>query len=362
MFHVNIFSFFKRQDWVLNSAILFLSGASLIQLLSISQGLFYQQLVWVLLSFFIIFFLSAIDWRAISNYRWLVFGIYLFSTLLLCLTFFAPIVRESRGWIDIGFFRFQPSELTKISLIIIFAYFFGKRHVGIANFSVIGISLIYLAIPALIVFKEPDWGSAMVLISIWITFLLVGGLPFKKIILGGFVLLVLGIFSWFFLFKDYQKERIIGFLNPSYDILGINYSTNQAKIAVGSAGFFGKGFSQGTQTHLGFLTEPSTDFIFSSFVEEWGLFGGILILLAFAVIIYRILIISLKTQGNFLKLLTLASASLLLVELFLNIGSNLGLTPVVGVTFPFLSYGGSSFITKAVLIGMVQGAYKTSIF
>ncbi len=355
-------SFFKRQDWVLNLAILFLSGASLVQLLSISNAIFYQQLIWVLFSFLIIFFLSSVDWRAISNYRWFIFGVYLFSVILLCLTFFAPIVRESRGWIDIGFFRFQPSELTKIALIIIFSYFFGKRHVGIANFSVIAVSFFYLAVPAFIIFKEPDWGSAMVLISVWITFLLVGGLPFKKVVLGGFVFLLLGVFSWFFLFKDYQKERIIGFLNPSYDVLGINYSTNQAKIAVGSAGFFGKGFSQGTQTHLGFLTEPSTDFIFSAFVEEWGLFGGILILSAFAVIIYRILVISLKTQGNFLKLFALGSASLLLVELFLNIGSNLGLTPVVGVTFPFLSYGGSSFITKAILMGIVQGAYRVSVF
>lgn len=354
--------FIKNQDWTLNFALFFIIISGLIQLLSISKALFYQQLIWISLSLIIIFILSSLDWRVIANYRWILFGFYLISLVLLLLTFFAPIVRESRGWINLGFFRFQPSEFAKVALIIIFAYFFGKRHVGIANFRIIAASFAYLLIPAFIIFKEPDWGSGLVLISIWLSFLLIGGLPRKHLIYGALAILILLVVSWFFLLKGYQKERILGFLKPNYDLLGVNYSTNQAKIAIGSAGFWGKGFQQGTQTQLKFLTEPATDFIFSSFVEEWGLFGGILLLSAFGIMIYRLLLISLRANENFLRLLALASAFLFLVEFFLNVGSNLGLTPVVGVTFPFLSYGGSSFITKSILVGIIQSAYNGSMF
>ena len=159
---------------------------------------------------------------------------------------------------------------------------------------------------------------------------------------------------WQSILEDYQKERILGTLFPERDVLGINYSVSQSKIAIGSAGFFGKGFSQGTQTQLGFLPEAQTDFIFASLIEEWGLLGGMLIIVAFLVLIFRIIKIGLASDNNFNRFFCLGAIVLFGSQFILNIGSNLGITPVIGVTFPFLSYGGSSVLVNLILIGIVQ--------
>lgn len=351
----------KRHDWLLNLAVLILAALSLLIIYSVSQEQFFQQLIWFVIGFAAIFLVSQIDWRIIVNYRWMIFGFYAaVVALLLVALFFAPVIRESRSWIVIGNFQFQPSELAKAALIILLAYFFAKRHIGIAHLRNLAMSFIYFLIPALLIFLQPDWGSALVLLGIWIGFLLISGIRSKHLAVGFIIFAVLGIVSWNFFLKDYQRERIIGFLEPAYDPLGVNYSVIQSKIAIGSAGFFGKGFRQGTQAQLGFLTEPSTDFVLAAFIEEWGFLGGLVLIAAFLFLVFRIISVGLRSEDNFSKLFSLGTVILLLVEFGLNVGSNIGFSPVVGVTFPFVSYGGSSLLTKSILIGIIQSlAAKT---
>ncbi len=354
-----MFSLFKRQDWWLNGAIFALLGLSLLMLSSIGGGVFRQQLIWIPLGILLIFLFAQIDWRALSSYRWIIFGIYLFSLLLLVLTyFFAPVIRNTRSWLVVGPFQFQVSELVKVAVIIFFAYYFSKRHIGIAHFSNIFRSFLYIAIPAAFVFLQPDMGTMMVLLGLWVGFLLVSGLRLKHIAIGLLLIVATVGVSWNTVLKDYQRERIIGLFQPNYDPLGVNYSTIQSKIAIGSAGFFGKGYKQGTQVQLGFLPESSTDFIFSAFIEEWGLLGGLVVLGLFFFMIARIVQIGILAENNFSRFICLGTALMFLIQFIINVGSAIGLLPVIGLTFPFFSYGGSSILVNSMLVGIVQSSYS----
>ncbi len=347
--------FLGRYDWWLNGAILVLGAASLLAIGSISQRLFILQGVWLLLAIFCIWFLPRVDFRPVANYRWMIFGFYLASVILLLATLiFAPLINESRSWLAIGAFRLQPSELMKVALIVLAAYFFARRHVAIAQVENIFVSFMHFAAPAAIIFLQPDWGSALVILILWVGFLFISGIRWRHLAIGLIAAILFGVVSWQFLLAPYQRERIIGFLDPSYDPLGINYSVIQSQIAIGSAGFFGKGFGQGTQTQLGFLPEPTNDFIFAAFVEEWGFLGGMVVVSAFFLLIFRIMKVGLASGDSFCEFVCLGTAILFLTEFILNIGSNLALLPVVGVTFPFFSYGGSSLLTKAMLVGIIQ--------
>ncbi len=332
-----------------------LLGLSLLMLSSIGGELFSQQLMWSILGIILIFLFAQIDWRAFSSYRWIVFGVYLFSLALLILTFFfAPIIRNTRSWLVFGPFQFQVSELVKVAMIIFFAYYFSKRHIGIAHFSNIFRSFIYVAIPAVFVFFQPDMGTMIVLVGLWVGFLLVSGLHWKHIGLGLLILVVLLTLGWNTVLQDYQRERIIGLFQPNYDPLGVNYSTIQSKIAIGSGGFWGKGYQQGTQVQLGFLPEAGTDFIFSAFIEEWGLFGGLVLLALFFFLIFRIIAAGLAAENNFSRFICLGTAIMFLLQFIINVGSATGLLPVIGLTFPFFSYGGSSILVNSMLVGIVQ--------
>ncbi|MDP1760366.1 MAG: FtsW/RodA/SpoVE family cell cycle protein, partial [Candidatus Woesebacteria bacterium] len=328
-------------------AIAILAAAGMLSIVAISPRLAIVHTVWLTLALALIVTSSRIDFRAIANYRWMVIGIYLGALLLLGATLlFAPVIHESRSWLALGAFRFQPSELMKVALIVLSSVFFARRHVSIGHARNLFVSFVYFLVPSLVILAQPDWGSALVTLSLWAGFLLVSGIRWRHLSIGVIAIAILGILSWQFFLEPYQKERVLGFLDPAYDPLGVNYSVIQAQIAIGSAGFFGKGFGQGTQTQLGFLPEPTNDFIFAAFVEEWGFFGGILVVAAFFFLIFRIVKVGLRTTDSFSQFVCLGTAILFLTEFVLNIGSNLALLPVVGVTFPFLSYGGSSLLTK----------------
>lgn len=356
-------TFIRRQDWFLNAAIIFLAVASLVILSSIELALFWQQLAWFFIGFTVILLFSLIDWRPLANYSWLILGIYVLVILLLVFTyFFAPTIRHTHSWLVIGPVQFQTSELAKLALIIVLSVFFAKRHVGIAHSGVLLKSFFYFAIPAGLVLIQPDLGSAIIIFSIWIGFLLVSGIRWKHLIIGFFIFLLLAVLGWNFFLKDYQKERILAFVNPAYDPLGVNYSVIQSKIAIGSGVFFGKGYKQGSQVQLGFLPAAGTDFIFAAFMEEWGLLGGFLVIAAFIFLLLRIIKIGINCQNNFYKLACLGTALMFLAQFIINMGSTLGLLPVIGVTFPFFSYGGSSILTNAMLVGIIQGAVIRTSF
>lgn len=351
-------NFLKQFDWKLNLAVLFLMAAGLTALLSTAPSLFYKQLLWTVFGFVLIFLIIRFDWRPYINYRGVIFGLYFLSILLLIATYFlAPTIRGTKGWLPLGPFNLQVSELTKLVLIIFFAHFFSRKHIGIGRVSTLITSFIYFLIPGFFVALQPDFGSVLILFCLWFGFLLVSGIKYRHLIIALIIFSILGIIIWQSVLKDYQQERILGFFFPGRDPLGTNYSVIQSKIAIGSAGLFGKGFRQGTQTQLGFLPEVQTDFIFAAFVEDWGLLIGLFIVLVFGALILRIIKIGLNADNNFNRFICLGTAILLTVQFIFNVGSNLGLTPVIGVTFPFLSYGGSSLLTNLILIGMIQAIF-----
>ena len=342
-------------DWWLNGCLLFLAATSLTMIYSAKPSLFYQQLIWFALAFFMIFVMAQIDWRPLVNYRWIIFSIYFFSIALLIATyFFAPTIRGTRAWLVFGPVQFQTSEFAKLGLIILFSYFFARRHIGIAHWYNLLIPFFYFAIPAGLVLLQPDMGTTLILFGLWLGYLFISGIKQRHILIGLVFFMAIGFWGWNSFLKDYQKERVIGLFNPEYDPLGINYNTIQSKIAIGSAGFLGKGFHQGTQVQLGFLPETVTDFIFASFTEEWGLTGSFLLLSVFGLLIFRIIKAGLLSENNFGKLVCLGTIVVFMLHFIFNVGSNIGLLPVIGLPFPFFSYGGSSLLTNSILIGMIQ--------
>src|SRR3989344_4940035 len=251
-----------RLDWVLIGAIVFLGASSLVTLSSIAPELFRQQIVWYVLGGILVAVCASIDWRPFVNYPWIIRGAYFASLLLLIITYFlSPPIRGIKGWLVIGNWQFQTSELAKLALIIVFSWFWAKAHIQIAHIRNLLISFIYFLVPTLLVLVQPDMGSALILFGIWFGYLLVSGIQWRHLLIASACFVVLGFGFWNYFLAEYQKDRITGLFYPERDPLGVNYNVIQSKIAIGSAGLWGKGFAQGTQTHLGFLPEAETDFI-----------------------------------------------------------------------------------------------------
>ncbi len=348
-------AYLRHFDWKLNGAVAFLSLASLVGLASMNMELFWKQLLFMGIGILLMIFVSFFDWRSFANYRGVIFGIYALSLFLLALTLVvAPSIRGNKAWIPIGPFQFQASVFANLALIIVLASFFRKSHRSIAHLSTLAKSFVYFVIPAGLVYLQPDLGSVLLMFSVWFGFVLVSGIRWRHLVAAFVAFAVLGALGWTVFLKPYQKDRIVGVFFPDRDVLGVNYNVIQAKIAIGSAGLFGKGFKQGTQVQLGFLPEAHTDFIFSGIIEEWGLVTGFLLIAAFFAMIMRIVAIGLGERNNFNQFICLGTALFLVANFVFNTGSNIGLVPVIGVPYPFLSYGGSHILAEFILLGMVQ--------
>ncbi len=346
---------FAHFDWALLGGMVFIACASLVTLGSAGGVFFWRQFVFYVVAFFIIILGSQWNWRLLWTNGWFRYGFYSFSVALVAVTYVLPrTIRGTKSWITFAGFQFEPVELVKLALIFVFAYFFSKRHLVAWQWKTAFASLLLTAFPALLILKHPDFGGAFTVMVIWATFFLMGGIHTKRFFIGVVVAMLACVALWSLVLKPYQKDRITGFLSPEKDPLGINYNVIQSKIAIGSAGFFGKGFGGGTQVLLGFLPEAQTDFLFSAFVEEWGVLGGILLLLTFFGVVYRIIIIGSRARDNYARLFSLGTSVFLLVHFAVNVGSTLGMVPVAGVTFPFFSYGGSNLLTTAVLLGIIE--------
>ena len=355
-------SYLRRMDWIINGCVLFLACVSLAAIASAKPAELTQQSIAFGVGSIIFVLFAGIDWRPFTVYRSVIFLIYAIGVALLVATyFFAPTIRATRSWLVFGTVQFQTSEFIKVVLIILYSYYFARRHTAIAEWRNIIIPFLYAALPVGLILLQPDMGSGLIIMGLWVLYLFVSGLKIRHIALGIAVAAVLGFFSWNYL-QGYQRERIKGLFNPQYDPLGVNYNVIQSKIAIGSGGLLGKGFRQGTQTQLGFLPEPANDFIFSSIAEEWGAVGVCALLMAFSFLIARILYIGLIIEGNFGKLVCLGTAGLILLHMAFNIGSAIGFMPVVGVPLPLVSSGGSSLITFFMALGIVQSVAIRSSF
>lgn len=309
-----------------------------------------RQVIWSILGMCIFFVLISIHYQKILDASYF---IYVLNILILISVFL--LARERLGaqrWLTLGGFNLQPSEFMKLSFIITLAFYLGKNkeaHYGIRSLFA---PILIAAIPFLLILKQPDLGTALVFIPILFTMLYVWGSSIKHLIIFGFIGLASSPILWHIL-RDYQKKRLLVFLNPNIDPLGTGYTVIQSKIAVGSGGFFGRGWLSGTQNQLNFLPERHTDFIFSVIGEEWGIVGSVVLLILYFVLIWKATKIVDRTNDIYGKLLAAGIAAMLAAQVIINISMTIGLMPVVGITLPLVSYGGSSLITTIIALGIL---------
>lgn len=356
----NITKFFKNIDWILVLALvpILLAGLGTLWPISGESLFFHKQLISILIGFSVFFIASNIDPRFFRKSS-VVLSVYGLCILLLILLFLAGnLVNGSQSWFKVGIFGFQPVDLMKVVLVLILAKYFSRRHVEIANFRHIIVSGMYMFIPFLLVFLQPDFGSAMILIVIWFGMVLASGLSRKHLLVLASIGLVLVTLLYSFVFETYQRERINNFFNPLNDIHGSGYNVLQSTIAIGSGQIIGKGLGFGTQSRLRFLPEYQTDFIFAAFSEEWGLVGVIILLLLYGIVITRILMTALYGSSNFEILFGIGLALMFLSHIIINVGMNMGIMPVTGITLPFMSYGGSHLIASFLGLGILQAMRK----
>ncbi len=359
----NILKRIKELDFFLIFLILSISGIGLLSINSSNPGLFTKQLMFIVFGFFLMILVSFIDWRAFRENSYLILVMYFVSTFsLLGLLIFAPAIRGVQRWYRVGDFLFDPAEVFKIVIIILLAKYFSTRHVEMYKISHVILSGIYVAIPAFLIFRQPDLGSATILVIMWIGVLLISGIKLKHFI----ILLLLGTLTfslgWMFFLKDYQKDRAIAFINPQLDPQGIGWGQSQAKIAVGNGGLLGTGLGKGTQTQYGFLPEPETDFIFSAISEEMGFVGAGTLIILYALFLWRILLIILHSKTNFPRLFASGFVILVLTQAVINIGMNLGLLPIIGTPLPLVSYGGSNLLFVFLGLGILQNIRKEIVY
>lgn len=349
----------KKYDGLLMGAVFLLLIFGLFSLFSLSGvspfQFFQRQLIWTLVGILALFLASLVDFRVFRTQSAAVLIFYVFSVFLLVLVLAGSFaVRGVEAWLKFGSVFLQPVELVKLALIILLAKFFSKRHIEIYRLQHLLVSGIYLAIPAGLVLMQPDLGSAIILVAIWIAVVVFSGMKLRHFLL---LLVVSSLFvwgAWNFTLVPYQKARITAFLNPYSDPRGAGYQMIQSMIAVGSGQVWGKGLGYGSQTHLHFLPEAETDFIFAAFAEEWGLVGVVIMLALFLIVLWRIIRIGALASDNFSRLYTLGFAALIFVQAFIHIGMNMGILPVTGLPLPFVSYGGSSLVTLLAGVGIVQ--------
>lgn len=349
----------KKIDWPVFFLALALSVIGLLVINSLSKEYFQQQLIALLvgLIFFLIF--AQIDFVIWQQFFWPIY--FAINLLLLSTLIFGETVRGATRWIDFGLWKLQPSEIIKPFLIIFLATFLTKQRDYLTErIRQIDLKQIIFYVftflpPFFLVFRQPDFGSAVIIGAVWFILLLVSPLKFYWLVLLT-IFVGVSFLPAQYLLAPYQRQRLQTFINPQFDPLGVSYNVIQSIIAVGSGGLLGRGFGRGTQTHLQFLPENHTDFIFASLTEELGFFGACLVIILFILLLLRLLYLSQKqTFFSAAQLSIIGFAAMIFLQMFVNISMNLGLLPIAGITLPFLSYGGSSLVSNWLALGIIAG-------
>ena len=339
-------------DYFLILIVMMIGGISVFAIYSTESGEFsyYTKNHLIrLVSFFIMFlFLSFIKINFWYRNAYIFYFICLF--LLIVVLFFGITASGSKRWVNLYFLNLQPSELMKIAIIVCFARYYHRiQSADIQSYRFLLIPIGLLIIPCYLVVSQPDLGTSILIAGSGLVVIWLAGLNIKYFVYSGLLLLVSFPFVVSIL-KPYQKSRILTFFNPERDPLGAGYQIIQSKIAIGSGGFFGKGFLKGTQSYLEFLPEKHTDFIFTLFSEEFGFLGSIILLLLYILLIYRVISIGFFVRSFFSKLYCFGFASAIFIYVFVNIAMVLGLIPIVGAPLPIMSYGGSSMLS--IMLGL----------
>ena len=342
-------------DWWLLTFIVLLMAYGLVVLYSAGGWILVKkQMIRLALGMVLMLFLAQLKPEKLAGITpWL----YLITiVLLVAVVFFGYESKGARRWIKIGI-RFQPSELAKLTIPLVLAWFYRYRILP-PDFRSIAISVLLLLVPVILIFNQPDLGTSILVVVSGLFVLFLAGLSWKYILGGLTAVASAAPLLWMFLLKDYQKRRVLTFLNPDNDSLGSSWNIIQSKIAIGSGGLFGKGWQNGSQTQLDFLPEHSTDFILSVLAEEFGLLGVIFLLVIYLAIIFRGLFIAFKSKDTFNRLFAGALTLTFFVYVFINAGMISGLLPVVGVPLPLVSYGGTSIITIMAAFGMIMSVHN----
>ena len=311
-----------------------------------------RQMVRFIAGIFLMLIVAVIDIHVWLRYA---YAIYLFSLILLLIVEFSGSVgMGARRWIDLGVFTIQPSEIMKISIILLLArYFYASRLEDVSRVSHIFLPVLLILVPAFLIIRQPDLGTSILLVVTGITILFVVGVRIWMFILGGCLAIGAFIPLWKFVLLDYQKARLLTFIDPERDPLGAGYHILQSKIALGSGGLFGKGFIEGSQSHLSFLPEKQTDFIFTMLAEEFGLMGGLILITLYILLLVYSFIISLRCRSQFGRLIGIGVSTSFFLNVFVNISMVMGLVPVVGMPLPLISYGGTAMITLMFSFGLL---------
>lgn len=356
---------FGHIDWILWGAVTLITGAGLITMYAFGpeNPFFEKQIVLVAIAQAMFFAASFIDYRFLRQSIPVALAFLITVALLLLVFVFGEVTKGAQSRFEFGSFAIQPSDPAKLVLIVLLAKYFARRHVEIADIKHILVSGAYAFVLFALVFLQPDFGSAIILGSIWFGLVLVAGISRKHLAMVLISAIVAGGGLWLFVLQDYQKERVMTFLHPLADIQGAGYNAYQSTIAVGSGQLLGKGIGYGTQSKLQFLPEYETDFIFAAFAEEWGFIGVVLLFLLYAVVFWRVISASMRGATNFETLFAAGVGLLLLAHFIVHIGMNIGVLPVTGTTVPFMSYGGSHLVTEFLALGMLMGMrrYERSV-
>ena len=342
----------KSIDYFLILIVMLIGAVSVFAIYSTESGefSFYTKNHLLRLIVFFGMFLMLSFVRITFWYKNAYFFYILCVSLLVITLFFGLMASGSRRWLDLYFLNLQPSEIMKIAIIVCFARYYHRIQTAeIQNYKFILVPLILILIPCFLVIQQPDLGTSILIAGTGIIIIWLAGLNIKYFVYSGLLLIVSLPFA-VSLLKPYQKSRILTFFNPDRDPLGAGYQIIQSKIAIGSGGFFGKGFLKGTQSYLEFLPEKHTDFIFTLFSEEFGFLGSIMLLLLYILLIYRIISIGFYAKSFFSKLFCFGFASAIFLYIFVNISMVLGLLPIVGAPLPIMSYGGSSMLS--IMLGL----------
>lgn len=323
-----------------------------------TMSVFYRQGVYVLIGIPIFLGFAWSNYQQLAKINRTVYVVLLI--FLLYLLIFGDPIRGSARWIDFGVFNLQPAEFAKISVILGLSRWLYLRRGQINSLSNIILTFVYAAAPAVLILKQPDLGSASVIMVIWFGLLLVSQIQ-KRYLVGVVVIaIILSLFGWKFVLHDYQKQRVEVFLNPSLDLRSTGYNVRQATIAVGSGGLFGRGLGHGLQSELKFLPERQTDFIFASASEEIGFVGCISLLVLYYLFAWRLILIMRQAKDDLGYYIVAGVLFMFFTQVTVNIGINIGLLPVTGIPLPFLSYGGSSLLVLMAALGIVQSVSRQS--
>lgn len=346
----------ERLNWLLISLVTVLAFIGFFMLYSAGEGSFHPWLVRQL-GFFCIFFPLMIFIAVSDITLWFKVSYFCYAialSLVIVVDIMGHNAMGATRWFRIGSLTIQPSEIMKVCTVFALArYFYNIEAENIARIKFIFIPISLIAIPATFIFHQPDLGTALILVMVGVSVLFLAGVRLWKFVSVGLMLAAAIPFAWHFMLYDYQRQRILTFLNPNNDPLGSGYNIIQSKIAIGSGGLFGKGYLNGTQGQLNFLPEKQTDFIFTMLSEELGFVGSMFTIVIYSAIIAICIDIAMKTKHQYGRLLTMGIINIFFLHMFVNIGMGMGLLPVVGAPLPFISYGGTIMASMMIGFGLI---------